>query len=139
MSRRAGSCNNNWRGGRTTTSHGYVLVRMPDHPRADCRGYVYEHRLVAEQALGRALFAGEEVHHRNGVKGDNRPENLEVVPTHHHHAVRHRRARLDLRLPGEDNPIVPCACGCGATFLRFDETGRRRRFVSGHNLHEGVA
>jgi hypothetical protein len=128
--------NPNWRGGRSVTSHGYVLIRQPDHPRADCRGYVYEHILVAEQTLGRLIERGEIVHHRNGVKHDNRPENLDVKASRHHHAVEHRN-RTDLRLPGEANPDVGCACGCGTTFPKYDGDGRPRRYVSGHNLHGG--
>lgn len=56
---------------------GYVLVKVPDHPRAS-RGWVREHIVVMEQTIGRHLLPGEEVHHINGVKDDNRPENLEL-------------------------------------------------------------
>ena len=127
--------NPNWKGGRVLASNGYVLVRRPDHPLADVRGYVYEHRLVAEEKLGRSLRKGEQVHHRNGVKHDNRPENLEVM-SRVVHAVEHRRRR-DLRLPTQENPMVECACGCGAAFLKYDETNRPRRFISGHNFRGG--
>jgi hypothetical protein len=110
---------------------------MPGHHLADVRGYVYEHRLVAEQKLGRRLRAGEQVHHIDHDKSNNRPENLEVVPSRAHHATRHRKRGSRRRNPGEANHQVPCACGCGETFLRFDDHGRPRRFVSGHNMRAG--
>jgi hypothetical protein len=55
------------------------MVRVPQHPRAKSNsGYVFEHILVMEDALGRRLFADESVHHRNGVRDDNRVDNLEL-------------------------------------------------------------
>lgn len=64
--------------GRKVTPSGYVLLRKIGHPNARKDGYIYEHRFVMSEALARPLVAGEEVHHKNGVKDDNRRENLEL-------------------------------------------------------------
>ncbi len=74
----SGESNSNWRGGRTRHKRGYILLWAPEHPRTGNGSYVFEHVLVMEKMLGRYLLPGENVHHRNGVKDDNRPENLEL-------------------------------------------------------------
>jgi hypothetical protein len=68
----------NWSGGRVNKK-GYILVHCPDHPHAVAGKYVLEHRLVMEKKLGRHLNPYERVHHRNGIRTDNRPENLALV------------------------------------------------------------
>jgi hypothetical protein len=69
-----------WKGGRTRNKRGYVLLRVPGHPRikSATNQYVMEHILVMEQLLGRYLHRDETVHHINGIPDDNRPENLEL-------------------------------------------------------------
>lgn len=126
--------NPNWKGGRTIASNGYVLVKAPDHPDADVRGYIYEHRLVAEKKLGRRLRKGEQVHHVDGNKSNNAPENIEVHASQRHHAKKHRTTNFNLRDPGEENQLINCACGCGTQFRKFDGDGRPRRYVTGHNV-----
>lgn len=65
----------------TMTGNGYVLVYCPEHPNATASGYILEHVMVMAETLGRPLLPGENVHHRNGMKTDNRPENLELWVT----------------------------------------------------------
>ena len=67
-----------WKGGKYLNTAGYVMVRLIDHPRSGQNGYVLEHILVMEKQLSRNLRPKETVHHINGVKNDNRPENLEL-------------------------------------------------------------
>jgi hypothetical protein len=70
--------NPNWKGGRTKQKNGYIVILAKDHPFADRLGRIPEHRLVMEGKLGRYLKRDEEVHHKNGIRDDNRPENLEL-------------------------------------------------------------
>ena len=69
--------------------HGYVLVYARNHPNArGSRPVVYQHRLVMEKHLGRYLKGEETVHHINGIKHDNRIENLELWTTNHSNGQR---------------------------------------------------
>lgn len=81
----SGSKHYDWKGGRFER-RGYVRVRTPDwHPAKGKRKYLFEHRLVMEQHIGRELLSTELVHHKNGVKNDNRIENLELLTFANHH------------------------------------------------------
>jgi hypothetical protein len=57
---------------------GYIFIFEPTHPNAHKDGYVAEHTKVMAELLGRPLERFEEVHHKNGLRSDNRPENLEL-------------------------------------------------------------
>lgn len=82
----------NWKGGRQQYGRGYIGILMPDHPNANSRGVVAEHRLVMERHLGRYLLPGEVIHHLNGDKKDNRIENLKVLD-HGVHTSFHNQER----------------------------------------------
>lgn len=71
-----------WRGGIKRDQGGYVHIRMGN-------AYIWEHRLVAEMKLGRPLLPREIVHHINGVRNDNRPENLMIFPNRSEHRKHH--------------------------------------------------
>lgn len=84
--KQSGEQNHNWNNGRkkVKTKNGkshYIYIKSPGHPRTEGKStdYVPEHCLVMEQHLNRYLLPNEEVHHRNGIKNDNRIENLELV------------------------------------------------------------
>lgn len=68
-----------WKNGKTKTPNGYVRVR--DQLTGKVLGF--EHVVVMAQILGRPLYKGESVHHKNGIRDDNRPENLELRASQH--------------------------------------------------------
>ena len=76
---KTGENHNNWKGGRKIDK-GYIRIYSPDYPNRDSQGYVYEHRLVMEKYIERYIVPNiEDVHHKNGIKDDNRIENLELM------------------------------------------------------------
>ena len=87
---RTGTKNPAWKGGRRVNYGGYIQIYKPEHPRAAKRlKLVFEHHLVMEQKLGRYLKKGEVVHHLNGIKDDNRIENLQLLKNQAEHAKMH--------------------------------------------------
>jgi DNA-directed RNA polymerase subunit RPC12/RpoP len=71
----------NWKGGRRTEK-GYIKIWVP--PEESPRRWKFEHRVIMEKHLGRKLTNREFVHHKNGIKDDNRIENLEIVNLNSH-------------------------------------------------------
>jgi hypothetical protein len=85
---RKGALAGRWKGGRTVLAGGYIGIWEPDHPNAEKIGYVREHIKVMTEKLGRPLLPHEEVHHKNTIKDDNSPENLELWSTSQPHGGR---------------------------------------------------
>ena len=85
-SAREGKGNSNWHGGKYFDDKGYVRVRMTQHP-CQVHGYVYEHRLVLEDLLGRYLKPWESCHHINEIKEDNRAENIYLCTASEHSSI----------------------------------------------------
>ncbi len=90
---RTGENNPQWKGGQFTCSQGYVYVLMPEHPRANKRGYVKRSRLVMEHHLGRYLKSEEIPHHKNKIKDDDRIENLRLFPSKAKHTGFHQHLK----------------------------------------------
>ena len=80
--------------------NGYIGVYKPEHHRAMNNGMVYEHILVAEEMLQRELREDEVVHHKDGCKTNNAPENLIVFRSKGDHTRFHMTGKLELLLDG---------------------------------------
>jgi len=107
--------NNNWHGGRLVGRGGYVQVLISkDNPyfsmttrrnRSKSSGYVLEHRLIMAQYLHRCLLAWEVVHHKNGIRTDNRLDNLELIKGKHNHACYNMLQREMKKLAKENEEL----------------------------------
>lgn len=77
---------------------GYVYVIAPEeHPRKTNKRYIKRSRLVMEDIIGRYLEKHEQVHHINGDRSDDRPENLEITTLSSHNKIHRKHERLRRR------------------------------------------
>lgn len=81
-----------YKGGKTVNAQGYMMVRTPGHPKSH-NGYVREHVLMAEKALGKPLPQGAIVHHVNGREADNTRGNHVICQDRAYHKLLHQRTR----------------------------------------------
>ena len=116
------------------SEQGYVRVQVDEnHPAAfEGQGWAYEHVVVAIEKIGRLLKDNECVHHINGIKTDNRPENLRVMDKRAHLSLHNRGENSNLKEIDEENYIIECACGCGEKLWKYDKYNRPRDRVYKH-------
>lgn len=90
-----GSGNGRWVGGKKD-SWGYTMIYIPHHPK-QVKNYVAEHRLVMEMYIGRILESNEIIHHINGIRNDNRIENLVLTTASEHMKKYHPDMGMETR------------------------------------------
>ena len=88
-----GKYHGNWNNNQKI-SKGYIKIRDFSHPRADSGGYVFKHILVAEEKYGRFIKRSEPIHHINGNKVDNSPDNLYLCKDNTEHKKIHNMTKL---------------------------------------------
>lgn len=102
-----------------SSSHGYLMIIRHGHPRANRDGYVREHILVAEKALGKHLPKQAEVHHVNTDRADNSGKNLVICQDHQYHRILHVRQRVMSYGGNPDTQLICCSCQALKTFDEF--------------------
>lgn len=83
----------NWKGGIKIGANGYILLYKKEHPFCDSQGYVKRSRITMEEKIGRYLKPEEVVHHINGIRDDDKIENLQLSFNHSEHMKHHANLR----------------------------------------------
>lgn len=108
---RSGSENGMWKGGiikANASKENYYLLQhvdknSPFRCMSDSRGYILEHRYIIAKKLGRPLKKQEVVHHINGIKNDNREENLELLNSKQKHYL---ITRMEIRIKQLEKQVI---------------------------------
>jgi hypothetical protein len=98
-----------------STSGDYIYLKIPNHPYADKKGYILEHRFVMEKYLGRFLLSKEIVHHIDEIKTNNVISNLEIHTSSSHAKHHNPKKRL----------VLECIV-CGIVFERIPSQIKRK-------------
>lgn len=127
--------------GYISTQSGYILIKAENHPNADSKGYVREHILLMEKNIGRYLNDDEIVHHINGIKNDNRIENLVIMSDEEHRKLHSGKPRkivdiikaVDMIEAGYTMPQVESYLGvCNKTLIKkLREAGLYKKLPKG--------
>jgi hypothetical protein len=92
----------------------YIYAKVPDHPNATVLGYVFHHRIIMENKLGRLLTSEEIVHHKNHDKRDNSVDNLQVMDRIEH-----------MRMHGYEQGVLTCLLECPQCKCVFERSYRQ--------------
>lgn len=122
-----------YKGGRTVEYNGYVWEFLPGHPLQNLWGFVPQHRLIAEEMLGRPLSSGEDVHHKDECRTNNALDNLEVMSRAAHRSYHARKAGLAMKAPLTDEQVAQALASQGgikpaARSLGVSHSTLRNRF-----------
>lgn len=115
-----------WKGGRTISDKGYVLIKIREHPRASKDGYYPEHIVMAEKALGRFFKKGEIVHHVDENRQNNVNSNF-VICDRGYHALLHVRT-ASLKACGNANWRKCYVCKQYDDIVNMKESGTSNHF-----------
>lgn len=106
----------------------YKRVLMPRHRLANSKGYVYEHVIIAEQALGKPLPPRADVHHVDENTKNNARTNLVICQDRGYHKLLHARARI-VRVGGDPNTHALCGhCNRLKPFADFNKNMRHKSY-----------
>lgn len=93
--------------GRKKCRRGYIKVRVIGHPMANEKGWVWEHRLVMANHLGRCIFLPEVIHHKDRNKTNNNINNLMLFASDYEHSLEHQRMDRKKGSTGWENTRRP--------------------------------